>query len=79
MDVLVFIMFVYECPEASVSNTRSVHISYLDSVRFLSPSSYRTSVYQEMVIGYLAYVKEKGFNTAHIWVCPPRKGDDYVL
>ena len=72
-------MFVYECPETSMSNTRTAYISYLDSVRFVTPSTYRSMVYQEMVIGYLAYVKEKGYNSAHIWVCPPRKGDDYVL
>ena len=79
MDVLLFIMFVYECPSHSPPNTRCVYISYLDSVRFLTPSCYRSPIYQEVVLAYLAYVKEKGFDTAHIWACPPRKGDDYIL
>lgn len=72
-------MFVYECPEAPPSNSRSIYISYLDSVRFLFPAHFRTPIFQEIVVAYLAYCQRQGFNTAHLWVCPPHRGDDYIL
>ena len=79
MDVLLFIMYVYECPEKGSPNERTVYISYLDSIRYLSPSRYRKPIYQEVVLGYFAYVKQHGFKSALIWVCPPKKGDDYIM
>lgn len=79
MEVLLFIMYVYECPENTICNYKTAYISYLDSVRYLTPSSYRKVVYQEVVLSYIAYIKQQGYNSVHLWVCPPRKGDDYIM
>ena len=79
MDVLAFIMYVYECPENTISNYKSAYISYLDSVHFIEPSSFRKAIYHELVLSYIAYIKQQGFNTLHLWVCPPKKGDDYIM
>lgn len=80
VDVLLFGMYVYEYGEnCPAPNRRRVYISYLDSVRYIEPSSYRTLIYQTIIVEYLRYVKSRGFHTAHIWSCPPSKGDEYIF
>ena len=58
---------------------RQVYIAYLDSVRYLRPLQARTPVYHELMCAYLACVRERGFVSAHIWACPPQRGDGYIF
>jgi len=81
-DVCFFAMYVQEyganCPQP---NTNRTYISYLDSVRYLqtSPPDRRTLVYHSIVNGYLKQACALGFTHAHIWVEPPKPGDEYIF
>jgi len=80
VDVILFALYVYEHGEDNPApNKRAVYISYLDSVHYMRPRKLRTFVYHELLISYLDYARRKGFSTAHIWACPPLKGDDYIF
>ena len=80
VDVILFGLYVYEHDESNPEpNKRAVYISYLDSVHFMRPRQMRTFIYHEILISYLDYVRRRGFKSAHIWACPPLKGDDYIL
>lgn len=81
-EVCFFAMYLQEygsdCPEP---NTNRVYISYLDSVRYFvsQPEGQRTTVYHSLLVNYLAYARELGYTHAHIWVSPPKQGDDYIF
>merc|ERR1712232_1211518 len=80
VDVILFGLYVYEHDEKNPApNQRTVYVSYLDSVHYMRPRKMRTLIYHEILISYLDYVRRKGFASAHIWACPPLKGDDYIL
>ena len=49
------------------------------SVTYITPSSFRKVVNQSVIISYLEYLQQKGYNRVSIWICPSTKGDDYIL
>jgi Histone acetylation protein/Bromodomain len=75
LDVCIFCMYVqeYSSPE------KRVYVAYLDSVEYFRPPSLRTVVYQEMITSYLATTKKRGFTNAHIWACPPLRGNSFIF
>jgi len=82
MDVCIFALYVQEygpdCPEP---NRNRVYISYLDSVRYFDsePAGHRSTVYHSMLVAYLQWTRVLGFKHVHIWVEPPKMGDEYIF
>ncbi|KAI1288374.1 Histone lysine acetyltransferase CREBBP [Halotydeus destructor] len=80
VDVLFFGMHVQEYgSESPEPNRRKAYITYLDSVNFFSPKRCRTWVYRHIILSYLHYMKNLGYNSVHFWSCPPSQGDDYIF
>ena len=80
VDVCLFCLYVQEfsenCPDP---NKSVVYVSYLDSVDYLRPLEARTLVYHEIMVSYLKWVQMRGFKQAHIWSCPPQRGDNFIF
>lgn len=76
-------MIVHEYgPDCAEPNRNRVYISLLDSVKLpkmLLPSKVRTNVYHTLVRGYLRYCAKRAFQYAHIFTCPPRRGQNYIF
>lgn len=82
LDVCIFCMYVQEYDgESSVDGTpnKRVYIAYIDSVEHFRPRQLRTQVFHEILIAYLATARERGFQTAQIWACPPSRGNCFVF
>eukprot|EP00980_Cylindrotheca_fusiformis_P016260 scaffold4829_cov129-Cylindrotheca_fusiformis.AAC.20 len=90
LDVCVFCMYVqeydgddlYDCNEigsVNASHSKRVYIAYIDSVEYFRPRELRTQVYHEILVSYLATARERGYETAQIWACPPSRGNSFVF
>ena len=64
-------IFIYERMVMMLSPVpRCVYLAYLDSVNFFTPSGGRTNFYHELLLGYMAYIKERGYAlTILFWIC----------
>ncbi len=82
LDVCLFALYVQEygsdCPEP---NKNRVYISYLDSVRYFEsePRGHRSTLYHAVLVAYLQWTRMLGFKYVHIWVEPPKMGDEYIF
>lgn len=94
LDVCIFCMYVQEYEgndeyddgsvslesgEASPDSKKRVYIAYLDSVEHFRPRRSRTDLYHELLVSYLASARVRGFESAHIWACPPSRGNSFVF
>lgn len=89
LDVCIFCMYVQEydgddvfedaIDSACSSQQKRVYIAYLDSVEHFRPRTCRTEVYQEILTAYLATARLRGYEAAHIWACPPSRGNSFVF
>ena len=89
LDVCIFCMYVqeYDCDDkydnpddrGFAEQKKRVYIAYLDSVEHFRPRPCRTPVYQEMLVSYLASARMRGYENAHIWACPPSRGNSFVF
>lgn len=80
VDLCFFGMYVQEYgSECPAPNTRQICITFLDSVNLYQPSSQRTAVFHEILLGYMDYVKGLGYASVHIWSCPPPDDENYIF
>ncbi len=68
VDVCFFAMQVQEySSDAPMPNKLLVYFAYLDSVHFFWLKHLRTTVYYQIILGYLDNVHKIGYTKAHIW------------
>jgi len=90
LDVCLFCMYVqeydgddtYDCNKIGTvisPHSKRVYIAYIDSVEYFRPRQCRTQVYHEVLVSYLATARERGYERAHIWSCPPSRGNSFVF
>lgn len=80
LDICLFSMYVQEYDaSAAQPNSRRVYIAYLDSVEYFRPRTARTKVYHEILAAYLLWSQLRGFRAAHIWACPPQRGNNFIF
>jgi Histone acetylation protein/Bromodomain len=85
VDVCIFCMFVQEYAgyedlvAKGVRSDKRVYIAYIDSLSHFRPREIRTEVFHEILISYLATARERGFEKANIWSCPPSRGNCFVF
>ncbi|CAM9864779.1 unnamed protein product [Choristocarpus tenellus] len=80
VDVCLFAMYAQEYnKDAPYFNARRAYISYLDSVDYFRPRHHRTAVYHEILVSYLDWLRRRGFVAAHIWSCPPQRGNNFIF
>ena len=79
VDLCVFSMYVHEFGDACGPSAKRVYVAYLDSVEYFRPRTARTEVYHELLVAYLDWSRRRGFTAAHIWACPPQRGNNFIF
>jgi hypothetical protein len=87
-DILLLVLYVCEFAADGIGkNSRLAHIHYVDSVPMLVPGAARAAngqsmqafVFQTCILGYMSYVRNRGFARCYAWACAPAEGEEYIL
>lgn len=80
IEVCIFFMYVQEYDHqcSLVFNRNRVYLAYIDSLIYMRPRRIRTALYQEILLSYFAFCKERGYMWIHIWACPTTRGGDFI-
>lgn len=80
VEVCIFSMYVQEYDDQCnfPENRNRTYIAYLDSLVYMRPRHVRTNLFHQLLISYLAFCKNRGFEYAHIWACPTTRGGDFI-
>ena len=72
--LLLWFVALHGMPECRSSSSACVSIA-LQGVTLLFLTgrnmALRTMVYHEVMVGYLDYIKRRGYTSMFIWACPP--------
>lgn len=95
VDMLMYCGFGHEWGgnEPWPANQRMAYCYFLDSLKYFEPSdviaasahsgampmALRTLVFQQILVGYLEYLRQHGCTTVHGWASPPPSDYNYVL
>ena len=52
---------------------------FFNVVEYFRPRKHRTAVYHEILVAYLDWLRRRGFKAAHIWSCPPQRGNNFIF
>mmetsp|Transcript_6370 Transcript_6370/g.8973 ORF Transcript_6370/g.8973 Transcript_6370/m.8973 type:complete len:1310 (+) Transcript_6370:347-4276(+) len=81
IDLCVFAMYVHEFGDQGSEgpSAKRVYLAYLDSVEYFRPRTARTAIYHELIAAYFDWCRKRGFQAAHIWACPPQRGNNFIF
>lgn len=61
------------------SNLNYAYLAYMDSIQMIENTEVRRGLYQSILLAVFDYLAFIGYKRVYIWMCPPKKGDDYIF
>ena len=75
VDIMIFMIYLFEYDDKVESNRHKIYISYLDSCEWINTTYNRSDIFHHVILGYLDFSRNK-YISVHLWMSPPFKNDD---